>query len=92
MRFVASRWRFQGLVAKVPPSQSNSRITQPEGAIMNIRKNFEALFLAVAALGLVVSFATANERPVEIAETTVPAIDMASIQTVIVSAPRLAVR
>jgi len=59
---------------------------------MNIRKNFEALFLAVAALGLAVSFATANERPVEIAESSVPAIDMASIQTVIVSAPRLAVR
>jgi len=59
---------------------------------MNIRKNFEALFLAVAALGLAVSFATANERPVEIAESAVPAIDMASIQTVIVSAPRLAVR
>ena len=33
---------------------------------MNIRKNFEALFLAAAALGLSVSFATANERPVEI--------------------------
>ena len=59
---------------------------------MNIRKNFEALFLAVAALGLIGSFATANERPVEVAASTVPAIDMASIQTVIVSAPRLAVR
>ncbi|MGF6275391.1 hypothetical protein ABIB38_003789 [Massilia sp. UYP11] len=59
---------------------------------MNIRKNFEALFLAVAALGLIGSFVTADERPVEIAASTVPAIDMASIQTVIVSAPRLAVR
>jgi len=59
---------------------------------MNIRKNFEALFLAIAALGLVASFATANARPIEIAESNAPAIDMASIQTVIVSAPRLAVR
>ncbi len=59
---------------------------------MNIRKNFEALFLVVAALGLVGSYATANGRPVEIAASTVataPAIDMASIQTVVVSAPRL---
>lgn len=59
---------------------------------MNIRKNFEALFLAAAVVGLVASFATATERPIEIAASTVPAIDMASIQTVVVSAPRLAVR
>lgn len=59
---------------------------------MNIRKNFEALFLAIAALGLVASFATANARPIEIAESAAPAIDMASIQTVVVSAPRLAAR
>lgn len=59
---------------------------------MNIRKNFEALFLAVAALGLVASFATANARPIEIAASTVPAIDLASIQTVVVTAPRLAAR
>lgn len=56
---------------------------------MNIRKNFEALFLAVAALGLVGSYATANDRPVEVAASTAPALDMASIQTVVVSAPRL---
>jgi hypothetical protein len=60
--------------------------------IMNIRKNFEALFLAAAALGLAASFAIANERPVEIAASTAPAIDMATIQTVVVSAPRLAAR
>lgn len=60
---------------------------------MNIRKNFEALFLAAAALGLVASFAMASEqRPIEIAASTAPAIDMASVQTVVVSAPRLAVR
>jgi len=59
---------------------------------MNIRKNFEALFLAVAALGLVASFATANARPIAIAESAAPALDMASIQTVVVSAPRLAAR
>jgi len=59
---------------------------------MNIRKNFEALFLATAALGLVASYALASERPIEIAASTAPTIDMASIQTVIVTAPRLAVR
>lgn len=59
---------------------------------MNIRKNFEALFLAAAALGLAASFATANERPVEILASTPPAIDMATIQTVVVTAPRLAAR
>lgn len=57
---------------------------------MNIRKNFEALFLAVVALGLVGSYVTADERPVTIAASTAPALDMASIQTVVVSAPRLA--
>lgn len=59
---------------------------------MNIRKNFEALFLAAVALGLVASYATANDRPVEIAAATAPAIDMATIQTVVVTAPRLAAR
>jgi hypothetical protein len=60
---------------------------------MNIRKNFEALFLAVVALGLVGSYITASERPIMIAASaasTAPALDMASIQTVVVSAPRLA--
>jgi hypothetical protein len=57
---------------------------------MNIRKNFEALFLAVVALGLVGSYVTADERPITIAASTAPALDMASIQTVVVSAPRLA--
>ncbi|MEW7850235.1 hypothetical protein AB2N08_16195 [Massilia aurea] len=59
---------------------------------MNIRKNAEVLFLAIAALGLVGSYATANDRPITIAASTVstaPALDMASIQTVVVSAPRL---
>ena len=57
---------------------------------MNIRKNFDALFLAVVALGLVGSYVTASERPITIAASTAPALDMASIQTVVVSAPRLA--
>lgn len=57
---------------------------------MNIHKNFEALFLAVVALGLVGSYVTADERPITIAASTAPALDMASIQTVVVSAPRLA--
>lgn len=57
---------------------------------MNIRKNFEALFLAIVALGLVGSYVTADERPITIAASTAPALDMASIQTVVVSAPRLA--
>lgn len=57
---------------------------------MNIRKNFEALFLAVVALGLVGSYVTASERSITIAASTAPKLDMASIQTVVVSAPRLA--
>lgn len=56
---------------------------------MNIRKNFEALFLGAAALGLVVSFMTANERPVEIVQSSVPVIDEANMQTIVISAPRL---
>ena len=60
---------------------------------MSIRKNFESLFLAVVALGLVGSYVTASERPITIAASTAstaPKLDMASIQTVVVSAPRLA--
>jgi hypothetical protein len=56
---------------------------------MNIRKNFEALFLAAAALGLTVSFATANERPVEILQSTSPALADMHVQTIVISAPRL---
>lgn len=56
---------------------------------MNIRKNFEALFLAASALGLVASFATANERPVELVQSSVPAIDESKMQVIVVSAPRL---
>ena len=56
---------------------------------MNIRKNFEALFLAAAALGLVASFATANERPVEILASNAPDIASMNVQTIVISAPRL---
>lgn len=56
---------------------------------MNIRKNFEALFVAAAALGLIASYATANERPVEIVETSFPALDQSHVQTIVISAPRL---
>jgi len=56
---------------------------------MNIRKNFEALFLAAAALGLSVSFATANERPVEILKSDVPSLAGMNVQTIVISAPRL---
>ena len=56
---------------------------------MNIRKNFEALFLAAAALGLSVSFATANERPVEILRSDAPSLAGMNVQTIVISAPRL---
>lgn len=56
---------------------------------MNIRKNFEALFLAAAALGLVASFATANERPVEILQSDAPSLAAMNVQTIVISAPRL---
>jgi hypothetical protein len=56
---------------------------------MNIRKNFEALFLAAAALGLVASYATARERPVEMVETSFPALSNSYVQTIVISAPRL---
>lgn len=57
---------------------------------MNIRKNFEALFLSAAAMGLVASYAMAAERPVEIAASAAPAIEMSKVHVVVVSAPRLA--
>ena len=39
---------------------------------MNIRKNFEAIFLTAAALGLVASYATAAGRPVEVVQPATP--------------------
>lgn len=56
---------------------------------MNIRKNFEALFLAAAALGLAASFATANARPVEILKSDAPELSEMAVQTIVISAPRL---
>jgi len=61
---------------------------------MNIRKNFEAIFLSAAALGLVASYATAASRPVEMAN--VPQKESAvlidsTVHVVVVKAPRLSV-
>lgn len=56
---------------------------------MNIRKNFEAIFLAAAAMGLVASYAMASERPVVVAASHAPEIDMSKVHVVIVKAPRL---
>ena len=58
---------------------------------MNIRKNFEALFLSAAALGLVASYATAASRPVEIVEPAAAVLIDSTIHVVVVKAPRLSV-
>ena len=61
---------------------------------MNIRKNFEAIFIAAAALGLAASYATAAARPVDVVATpSAPAavfVD-STVHVVVVKAPRLSV-
>jgi hypothetical protein len=58
---------------------------------MNIRKNFEAIFLGAAALGLVASYASAAARPSDVVQApTVTLID-STMHVVVVKAPRLSV-
>ncbi|MCA1856508.1 hypothetical protein LE190_11340 [Massilia oculi] len=58
---------------------------------MNIRKNFEAIFLTAAALGLVASYATAAARPVEILQASSAVMVDSTVHVVVVKAPRLSV-
>lgn len=58
---------------------------------MNIRKNFEAVFLTAAALGLVASYATANARPVEVVQPASATLVDSNVHVVVVKAPRLSV-
>ena len=58
---------------------------------MNIRKNFEAIFLSAAALGLVASYATAASRPVEVAQKEAAVLIDSTVHVVFVKAPRLSV-
>ncbi|MGI4842468.1 MAG: hypothetical protein ACRYF7_04065 [Janthinobacterium lividum] len=58
---------------------------------MNIRKNFEAIFLAAAALGLVASYATAAARPADVAKQESAILIDSTMHVVVVKAPRLSV-
>ena len=58
---------------------------------MNIRKNFEAIFLSAAALGLVASYATAAGRPVDVATPEKAILIDSTMHVVVVKAPRLSV-
>lgn len=58
---------------------------------MNIRKNFEAIFLGAAALGLVASYATASVRPIEVAQTESAILIDSTVHVVVVKAPRLSI-
>jgi len=58
---------------------------------MNIRKNFEAVFLAAAALGLAASYATAGARPVEVVQPPSAILVDSTVHVVVVKAPRLSV-
>ena len=58
---------------------------------MNIRKNFEAIFLAAAALGLVASYATAAARPADAQWKESAVLVDSTVHVVVVKAPRLSV-
>jgi hypothetical protein len=58
---------------------------------MNIRKNFEAVFLAAAALGLVASYATAAARPVEVVQPATATLVDSNVHVVVVKAQRMSV-
>lgn len=56
---------------------------------MNIRKNFEAIFLSATVLGLAASYATAAARPVELVRTDAAVLVDSTVHVVVVKAPRL---
>lgn len=56
---------------------------------MNILRNFEAVFLIAAAVGLAASYATASARPVEMVVSPAPQITADNLLVVVISAPRL---
>ncbi len=56
---------------------------------MNVRKNFEAVFLAAAVLGLSVSYATAEVRPLEVAGAAAPVVIEGPMHVVVVKGERL---
>jgi len=56
---------------------------------MNIRKNFEAVFIAAAALGLVASYATAAARPVEVVQAATATLVDSNVHVVVVKAQRM---
>lgn len=58
---------------------------------MNIRKNFEAVFIAAAALGLVASYATAKVPAVEVARaaSAIETTTAPKMQVVVVKGQRL---
>ena len=58
---------------------------------MNIRKNFEAIFLSAAALGLAASYATAAARPVDVVQPESAIMVDSTVHVVVVKAPRLSV-
>ena len=58
---------------------------------MNIRKNFEAIFLSAAALGLLASYATAAARPAEAKLQESAILIDSTVHVVVVKAPRLSV-
>lgn len=59
---------------------------------MKPRRNFEAVFLIAAAVGLATSYATAGGRPVEMVMSSEPVIDVNHVLIVHVTAPRLTPR
>ena len=58
---------------------------------MNIRKNFEAIFLSAAALGLAASYASAAARPVDVVKAEPAVLVDSTVHVVVVKAPRLSV-
>ena len=58
---------------------------------MNIRKNFEAIFLGAAALGLAASYATAAARPADVVKAPTAILVDSTVHVVVVKAPRLSV-
>jgi hypothetical protein len=56
---------------------------------MNVLKNFEAIFVVAAALGLATSYATATPPVLYVAADAIVAKADANLPTVVVSAKRL---
>jgi hypothetical protein len=88
VRFVASRWRLRGAIGKVQPYRITSHLKEQ---IMKVRKNLEAVFLAIAVVAVPASYAAEKVQVLHAVKSAqaVQVADDAAMQVVVVKGHRL---